>query len=65
MARYTERLINQLANDGECFELVVGRVNEMTARSRISNAAFRAGLPVTTELDRPNYRVWGYVKEGA
>lgn len=64
IARYTERLINQLANDGECYQSLIG-IGEGAARSRIANAAFRAGLKVTTEIDRPNLRVWGYVREAA
>lgn len=62
VARYTERLMNQLVNDGECFE-PVGWVSMNVARSRIQNAAFRLRMVVRTEWDPAARRVWGYEKK--
>jgi hypothetical protein len=46
VAKYTQQLIDQLADTGVCLIELTDSLSESVARSRISNAAKRAGLLV-------------------
>ena len=57
IARYTQKLMDDLTQTGKCKVVVTSRLNEAAARARINNAANRLGFRVGTT--KTGYKIIG------